>query len=89
MRLTPNTCARKRIVTPSKSAVPFWLPVAPTVSTKFPIRGAMPSFSCAVWSEVGSVAFEDAVENAVRATSRIRKAHSMGGTRASHFRIAE
>jgi hypothetical protein len=89
VRSMPNTCARKRTVTPSKSAVPFWLPVAPTVRTKFPILGGTPSFSAEVWSDVGRVAFEDAVENAVSTTSRHRKNHSTGGTRASPFRIAE
>src|SRR4029450_4950801 len=88
VRWTRKPCARKSTVTPSKRAVPFWLAVAPTVKTKLPIRGAMPSLFCVVWREVGSVALEDAVENAVSITSRHRKNHSTGETRAIPLRIA-
>jgi hypothetical protein len=52
------------------------------------MRGAIPSFSLAVWSEVGRVALDDAVEKAVSMTSRVRKNHSTGGTRARPFRKA-
>jgi hypothetical protein len=45
--------------------VPFWLAVAPMVSTKRPMCGGSFRFSFATFSEVGSVALLEAVENAV------------------------
>ena len=60
---TPKACARNSTVTPSNSAVPFWLAVAPTVSTKREIRLGRPS-SSATRSDVGRVALLEAVENA-------------------------
>ena len=57
-------------MTPSNRAVPFWLAVAPTVSTKRAIlRGSFSSVSAAR-SETGRVAFDDAVENATTIGSR-------------------
>src|SRR6187397_749248 len=39
LRSTPKNCARNSTVTPSNIAVPFWLAVAPMVSTKREIFG--------------------------------------------------
>jgi hypothetical protein len=52
-------------VTPSKSAVPFWLAVAPTVRTKRLTCWGRRRFSSATRSAVGRVALLDAVEKAV------------------------
>ena len=67
---TPNTWARNSTVTPSYSAVPFWLALAPMVSTKRAMRGGSPRFFSATRSETGSVALLDAVANAITIASR-------------------
>ena len=51
-------------MTPSNSAVPFWLADAPTVSTKREMRGGIFKIVSAQDSATGSVAFDDAVVNA-------------------------
>src|SRR5690606_9933391 len=61
---TPKNWARKITVTPSNSAVPFWLAVAPMVSTKRDTRRGRPNSSSATRSAVGRVALLDAVEKA-------------------------
>ena len=62
----PKNWARNSTVTPSNSAVPFMLAVAPSVQTKRPTRRGVPRFSSATRSVVGRVAPEELVENAVR-----------------------
>src|SRR5690606_1319679 len=64
VRSTPKNCARKITVTPSNSAVPYWLAVAPMVSTKRETFDGRCSSSSATFSAVGSVALLDAVEKA-------------------------
>ncbi len=68
----------KSTVTPSKSAVPFWFIDAPAVSTKRATLGGSRRFSSATLSAVGSVAFEDAVENAVIAAIRTSRKNCTG-----------
>ncbi|PUE93939.1 hypothetical protein C7T79_12420 [Xanthomonas oryzae pv. oryzicola] len=68
LRSTLKNCARKITVTPSNSAVPFWLAVAPTVSTKRDTRGGRP-ISSATRRAVGRVALLEAVENAITVAS--------------------
>ena len=54
---------------PSKIAVPFWLAVAPMVSTKRETRRGSFRFSSATRSEVGRVALDEAVEKATTIAS--------------------
>ena len=57
-------------------AVPFWLAVAPMVSTKRDTRGGSLSLFSATRSAVGSVAFDEAVEKAITIASWLwRKNH--------------
>src|SRR3546814_5945392 len=80
---TPKNWARKRTVTPSNIAVPFWFAVAPMVRTKrATLRGSFNSVS-ATRSEVGSVAFDDAVENAITDASCVSRKKALGDRRAS------
>ncbi len=59
-------------MTPSKSAVPFWLAVEPSVNTKRLTCDGSFSFSSATRSAVGRVAFDEAVEKAVIIASWMR-----------------
>ena len=61
--------------------MPFWLAVAPTVSTKLLISRGTPRFSSATRRAVGRVAFEDEVENAVSITVLTRRKNSSGEMR--------
>ena len=79
---SPKNCARKSTVTPSKSAVPFWLPVDPRVSTKPEISRGTPSRSSVTRSAVGSVALLELVENATIMISRILRKKVTGFMRA-------
>src|SRR5207249_5434162 len=72
VRGTPKTCARKRTVTPSNSAVPFMHIVDPRGSTKPAILAGIFSSSSATAMLVGSVALLELVENAVTMLARIR-----------------
>jgi hypothetical protein len=58
--------------------VPFWLAVAPTVRTKLLISFGTPRFSSEIRRAVGSVAFDDDVENAVTMTVQTRLKKSIG-----------
>ena len=78
VRSTPKNWARNNTVTPSNSAVPFWLAVAPTVSTKREIRLGRRSSSSATRSAVGRVALLDAVENAIRLASCVSRKNAIG-----------
>lgn len=74
---TPKNCARKSTVTPSNSAVPFMLAVAPRVHTKRATWRGAPRRSSAAFRVVGRVALLDEVENAVSMTGwTCRKNHS-------------
>src|SRR5208282_4734443 len=66
LRLIPNTWAMKRTVTPSNNAVPFMHIVAPSGTTKPQTSRGNPSESSQTSSVVGSVAFEELVEKAVK-----------------------
>ena len=77
-RSTPKNWARKITVTPSNSAVPFWLAVAPTVSTKRDTVRGRPSFSSATRSAVGRVALDEAVENAITIASWMPRKKATG-----------
>ena len=65
-------------MTPSYSAVPFWFAVAPTVSTKFVMSGRTLRFSFVTRIAVGSVTFDELVENAVSITSRMPRKNCAG-----------
>ena len=78
LRSTPKNWARNSTVTPSNRAVPFWLAVAPTVSTKRDTRLGNFSFSSATRSAVGRVALLDAVENAIRLASCVSRKKATG-----------
>ena len=86
MRSTPASWARNNTVTPSYRAVPFWFAVAPTVSTKVLISRGTPRFSSDTRSAVGSVAFDDEVENAVSITVRMRRKNSTANPRQQRHR---
>ena len=77
-RSMPKNWARNRTVTPSNRAVPFWLAVAPTVSTKREIRFGSFSFSSAALMAIGRVAFDEAVEKATTKGSRTPLANFSG-----------
>ncbi len=74
---TPKNWARKITVMPSNSAVPFWLAVAPTVSTKRDTLLGRP-ISSATRSAVGKVALLEAVENAITVASRVARKNASG-----------
>ena len=65
-------------VTPSNIAVPFWLAVAPMVSTKRETRRGSLSFSSATRSAVGRVALDEAVEKAIRLASCVSRKKAIG-----------
>ena len=71
LRSTPAACARKITVTPSYSAVPFWLVLAPAVSTNRETSGRSSSGPSAARSDTGNVALLEAVAKAVETGSRI------------------
>src|SRR5208282_2332619 len=77
-RLIPNTWAMKRTVTPSNSAVPFMHMVAPRGTTKPHTSGGNPSESSQTSNVVGSVAFEELVEKAVKIALQARRKKSHG-----------
>ena len=62
---TPAACARKITVTPSYSAVPFWLVLAPAVSTNRETSGRSPKGPSAARKVTGRVALLEAVAKAV------------------------
>ncbi len=72
-RLIPNTWAMKRTVTPSNSAVPFMHMVAPRGTTKPQTSRGNPSDSSQTSNVVGSVAFEELVEKAVKMAVQARR----------------
>ncbi len=69
-RSTPALCARNSTVTPSYSARPFWLALAPAVSTKRDTCGRNPRGPSAARIETGKVALLEAVAKAVDIGSR-------------------
>src|SRR6267143_6507482 len=88
---TPNTCARKRTVTPSYSAVPFMHIVEPRGSTKPAILGGILNSSSATAMLVGRVALLELVEKAVTMLARIRLQNTRGdrppSTRTNRVRL--
>ena len=86
LRSTPKNWARKITVTPSNSAVPFWLAVAPTVSTKRDTRCGRPIWS-ATRSAVGRVALLEAVENAITVASWVSRKNDSGERPDSHTAV--
>ena len=58
--------------------MPFWLAVAPIVSTKRDTRRGSLSRSSATRSEVGSVALDEAVEKAIRLASCVSRKKAIG-----------
>src|SRR5690606_40043165 len=71
-----QTCALP--ISPSNSAVPFWLAVAPMVSTKRDTFFGSLRFSSATLSAVGRVALLEAVENAISIASCTPRKNAMG-----------
>ena len=71
-------------MTPSKSAVPFWLAVEPRVSTKRLTWVGRRSSRSATASAVGSVALLEAVENAVSIAGRTARKKRRGLMPPSH-----
>ena len=69
--------------------MPFWLAVAPTVSTKELMSRGTPRFSSETRSAVGSVAFDDDVEKAVIMTVLMRRKNSSGWMRERNQTDAE
>ena len=86
---TPKNWARNSTVTPSNNAVPFWLAVAPTVSTKREMFFGRCSFSSATRSDTGNVAFDEAVENAITIASCTPRKNFGGDQPPRNFSISE